>query len=109
MDVVAWPASFRWYEGLYVAVVAAITGLAMVHPNDVRGGLLAVAVVLALPAMVLGLPVLYVAGAAIWNVTGADHGGREWPVTFVYTMVVGATAAVNVMVLRLLRAARRPQ
>lgn len=106
MDVVAWPASFRWYEGLYVAVVAALTAVAMLHPNEVRGGLLAAAVVLALPAMVLGLPVLYLAGAAIWNITGADHGGREWPVTFVYTVVLAATAAVNVMVVRLLRTRR---
>lgn len=109
MDVVAWPASFRWYEGLYVAAVAALTALAMLHPNDVRSGLLAVAVALALPAMVLGLPVLYLAGAAVWNLTGADHGGRGWPVTFVVTVVVGGTAAVNVMVLRLLRSARRAQ
>jgi hypothetical protein len=107
MDVVAWPASLRWYEGLYVAAVAAVMAVAMHDPNSVRSGWFVVALIAALPAMVAGVVVLYVTGAAIWNLTGADQGGATWPVTVVYTVVVAVVASTNVLLFRFLRARPR--
>lgn len=106
MDVVTWPASLRWYEALYVAAVAVLMAVAMHDPNQVRSGWFVLALVAALPAMLAGVAVLYVFGAAAWNLTGADHGGATWPVTLTYTVVVAVVAAVNVMLVRLLRSRR---
>ena len=60
----------------------------------------------ALPAMLAGGLLLYVFGAAAWNLSGADTGGETWPVTLTYTLVVAVVAAVNVMLVRMLRSRR---
>jgi hypothetical protein len=61
---------------------------------------LQVALLVCLPAMVPCLPLLYLAGAAAWNLTGADHGGPAWPVTLTYTAVAVLAASLNVLVMR---------
>jgi hypothetical protein len=61
------------------------------------------ALVVCLPAMVPCLPLLYLAGAAAWNLTGADHGGPVWPVMLTYTAVALLAALLNVLAVRWLR------
>jgi hypothetical protein len=58
--------------------------------------------IVCLPCMILTLPILYVVGAAAWNVTDADSGGPMWPVTAAYTLVFTLTAVANVGLVRLL-------
>jgi hypothetical protein len=58
------------------------------------------ALLVCLPAMVPCLPVLYLAGAAAWNLTGANHGGPAWPVMLTYTAVAVLAACLNVVALR---------
>ena len=61
---------------------------------------------LALPVSLGALPLLYVAGALAWDITDADARGARWPVVLVYTVIVGAAAALNVVVLDALRRER---
>ena len=60
------------------AVVGALVLAAMWDPQRVRTPLLVAAMALSLPAMVPGLPVLYVAGGWAWHLTAADAGGPSW-------------------------------
>ncbi len=87
-------------EVAYVVAVGVITFLATRDPNHFRRGWWVASLVLCLPAMVAVLPVLYVAGAAAWNITGADHGGTAWPVTATYVAVLILAAIVNVVLAR---------
>ena len=80
----------------YVAVVAVLAGSAFSDPHAGVGWLTGAAMLLTLPAMVAALPVLYVVGAAAWNVTNAAGGGPMWPVTLVYIVIFMGTAVANV-------------
>ena len=86
----------------YVGTAAALAASAWSSPDQGPGWQEAAALILTLPAMVVAPPVLYVAGATAWNLSGADDGGPMWPVTVVYALVVGVAALGNVLVLRLL-------
>lgn len=100
----------RWwvFSALYVGVVAALAASAFSSPGEGftwnREG---VAMLLTLPALIPALPLVYVIGAAIWNVTNAGDGGPIWPVTLVYTLMFAAVAAANVWLLRELVKRRR--
>jgi hypothetical protein len=94
-------------EVLYVATVAALTAAATWDPNHFDNTLWVLALLLCLPALVAALPVLYLSAATAWNLTGADDGGVGWPVTATSVVVLCATAAVNVVGLRLLERRRR--
>jgi membrane protein implicated in regulation of membrane protease activity len=87
-------------EAAYVAGVGMVTFLATQHPNHFRPNWWIAALVVCLPAMIAMLPVLYVTGAAAWNITGADNGGVAWPVTATYVGVLVLAAIVNVAVIR---------
>jgi hypothetical protein len=93
-------------RALAVAYVAVVAGLAAVAFSDAGSRFTwqeGAAMVLALPAMVLLLPVLYVVGAAAWNLSGgAGDGGPTWPVTVVYTLAFAGIAVANVWLLRAL-------
>jgi hypothetical protein len=91
--------------GIYVAVVAALAAVSWSSPDAAFNGTEAAALVLTIPAVIVGLPVLYVVGAAAWNLTDADQGGPMWPVTVVYAAMFAAIAVANVWLVRL--AARR--
>ncbi len=54
---------------------------------------------LTLPALLPALPVIYLVGAWVWNVTGADGGGPMWPVTLVYALLFAGVAVANVWLL----------
>jgi hypothetical protein len=94
-------------EVAYVGGVAALTAIATSDPNHFRESAFVTALVLCLPALVAALPVLYVAASTAFNVTGADDGGTSWPVTATYVLVLTATAALNVYLLRTLARRRR--
>ena len=92
-------------EVAYVGVAAALMAFATAGgdaADHVR--LFQVALAVCLPAMVPCLPLLYLAGAAAWNLTGADHGGPAWPVMLTYTAVAVLAAVLNVVALRWWRA-----
>ena len=55
---------------------------------------------LTLPALLPALPVIYVVGALMWNVTDADNGGPMWPVTLVFVLMFCAVALANVALVR---------
>jgi hypothetical protein len=86
--------------GVYVGTVTAVAACAFAGPDQGFSGLEAAALLLTLPAMVVGLPVVYVLGAAAWNLTDADAAGPMWPVTVVYAATFATVAVVNVGLLR---------
>lgn len=95
------------FEIAYVGVAAAPMALATAGgemSDHVR--LFQVALLVCLPAMVPCLPLLYLAGAAAWNLTGADRGGPAWPVMVTYTAVAVLAACLNVVAVRWWRARR---
>ncbi|WP_029287716.1 hypothetical protein [Cellulomonas sp. HZM] len=81
--------------GTYVVIVAVLAALGWrgaeqdVDPAEVA------ALVLTLPALVVGLPFVYVIGSSAWNITGADAGGPMWPVTLAYALTFAVIAAGN--------------
>jgi hypothetical protein len=82
-----------------VAYVGGVTTFAAIAFSD-RNGTFAwsrqgVAMLLTLPALLPALPLIYLAGAAIWNLTNADNGGPMWPVTVWYAALFGAVAVLN--------------
>jgi hypothetical protein len=79
----------------YVAVVAALAAAAFRKPNEGFTWSEAAAMLLTLPMLVPALPVVYVGGAAAWNLTGADTGGPMWPVTVAYAVMFGLIAVAN--------------
>jgi hypothetical protein len=99
--------------GVYVGTVTVLAASAFSDPRQGFSAVEAAALLLTLPAMVVGLPVLYVVGAAAWNLTGADAAGPMWPVTVAYAATFAVIAAANVWLcrslLRLLLARRAPR
>ena len=95
--------------GLYAGIVGVLAASAFWSPSQsFTWSREAVAMLLTLPALIPALPVIYVVGAALWNVTGAsDGGGPMWPVTLVYTLMFVGVAVANVLLLRSLIAGRR--
>lgn len=89
----------------YVAVVASLAAVAFSDPHRGFSWQEGAAMVLSLPALVPLLPVLYLVGAAAWNLTGADSGGPMWPVTVAYSLVFAGIAAANVVLVTALTAA----
>lgn len=98
----------RVLAGLYVVVVAALAASAFWAPDEgFTWGREGVAMLLTLPALIVALPVIYVVGAVVWTLTGADDGGPMWPVTLVYTLLFAGTAVANVWILLIVRRRRR--
>jgi len=91
----------------YVAVVAGLAAFAFSDPHRGFSWQEGAAMVLSLPTLVPLLPVLYVVGAAVWNLTGADSGGPMWPVTVVYSLVFAGIAVANVWVVTTVSAGLR--
>jgi len=86
---------------VYLALVCALAASAFANPNQAFSwGREGVALGLTLPAVVPALPFVYLTGAGIWDVTGADSGGPMWPVTLVYTLMFATVAVVNLWLLR---------
>ncbi len=88
-------------EAAYVALAGGLMAVATAGgdmADHVR--LFQIALLVCLPAMVPCLPLLYLAGAAAWNLADADHGGPVWPVMLTYTAVGVLAALLNVMALR---------
>jgi hypothetical protein len=94
-------------EVSYVVLVIALTLFAASDPNDIRAGAWISALALCLPTIIGVLPVLYIAAAFAWNITGADNGGTTWPVTATYVVVLALTALLNVALVRFLADRRR--
>ena len=65
------------------------------------------AFLLALPMVVVTIPVVYVVGAVAWNVRDALPGDPMWPVTLTFTALFAATALLNVVVAWLVWSRRR--
>jgi hypothetical protein len=55
------------------------------------------AFLLALPMVVVTIPVIYVVGAMAWNVRSGLAGEPMWPVTVTFTALFTATALLNVL------------
>jgi uncharacterized membrane protein YjjB (DUF3815 family) len=89
------------FEVGYVTAVAVLTTVAASNPHEFRRGAWAAVLVLSLPALIPMLPVLYIAGSTVFNITGARDGGTGWPVTVTYMAVFIVTAVVNVVFLRI--------
>lgn len=106
MALSGWRRSPRLGEACYIVAVMLVTAVAMSDPNHPRLPLFIAALVVCLPALVGGLPVLFGAGALAWGLTHADSGGVTWPVTATYTAVLGLTALANVMIVRTRRRTR---
>jgi len=85
---------------VYVGTVTLLAASAFSRPDQGFSTVEAAALLLTLPAMLVGLPVVYVAGAAAWSLTGADAAGPMWPVTVVYALLFAAVAVANVWLLR---------
>ena len=83
----------------YVALVGTLAGVTHSQPNQTFGWAWALCLILCLPVLVIGLPFVYVLGAAVWNVTDAGDGGPMWPVTVVYTVLFCAIAIGNCLLL----------
>jgi hypothetical protein len=86
--------------GLYVAVVAVLTGASF---RDAGQGFSAVelaALVMLLPAVVVALPLIYLVGAGAWSLTDAGDGGPMWPVTVVFVVMFVGVAVANLWLLR---------
>jgi hypothetical protein len=87
----------------YVATVAALTARAFSERGQDHWGAEIAAAALTLPAVVVALPVIYVIGAAAWNVADSQGGGAMWPVTLTFTVLMTAVACANLVLLGLLR------
>lgn len=58
------------------------------------------AFVLLLPSVFVALPVIYVVGAAAWNVREGMAGQPMWPVTLTFTVMFLGFAVANAWVVR---------
>lgn len=98
----------RLLAGLYVGVVSALAASAFASPGETftwnREG---VAMLLTVPALLAALPVIYVVGAVIWNITDAGDGGPMWPVTLAYALMFAGVATANVWLLLVALRTRR--
>ena len=81
----------------YVLVDATLGAIAF-SSDQARPPVEIAAFLLALPAVVVTIPVIYVLGAAAWNLSAAMPGRPMWPVTLTFTGLFAATALLNVMV-----------
>jgi ABC-type dipeptide/oligopeptide/nickel transport system permease subunit len=88
---------------LYVGIVGVLAGLGNAGRNQGPSWMWVAAIVLTLPAFVLALPITYVIGSSIWNITDAGNGGPMWPVTVVYAVLFAAIAVANLVLLALTR------
>lgn len=88
--------------GLYVGAVAALAARAFWSPDAGFTWGEGAALLLTVPVIIPALPLIYVVGAGIWNVTEAGDGGPMWPVTVVYTLMFAAVAVGNVWLARVL-------
>ncbi len=79
----------------YVATVAALAAASFSDPQGQVTRQEVAVLLLTLPAVAPLLPVLYVAGATAWNLTGAAEGSPMWPVTVTYTLVFVGIAVAN--------------
>jgi ABC-type dipeptide/oligopeptide/nickel transport system permease subunit len=104
----------RLVAAAYVATVAGLTAAAFSSHEGVVWAEVA-AGILALPALVPALPVIYVLGAVVQGLVDSpgsgsasswapgDPGGPVWPVTLTFTVLMTLVACVNVELVRLLR------
>jgi hypothetical protein len=93
---------------VYVAAVTCLGASAFWTPNEAfTWNREAVALLLSLPALCLGIFAIYVLGPLAWNATNASNGGPMWPVTLVYTIIFAAMAIANVWLVRTLIKWRR--
>jgi hypothetical protein len=86
----------------YVVAVAGLAATAFAHPNNDPGWANVTVALATLPVLIPLLPVVYVLGAATWNLTGADNGGPAWVITIVYTLLFTGAAVANVVAVRFL-------
>jgi hypothetical protein len=86
---------------VYVGAVSVLAASAFWTPDEpFTWDREAVAMLLTLPALLAGLPVIYLLGAAMWHITNATGGGPMWPVTLVYTLMFAGMATANVLIVR---------
>jgi hypothetical protein len=79
----------------YVVAVAGLTARAFSDAQQDHWGAEIAAAVLTLPTIVAAMPVIYVIGAAAWNI------GPMWPVTLTFVLMMSGVACANVALLRL--------
>ena len=103
------PTLLRCVSVAYVAAVAALTAKAFSSPDPGFTWTEATAMLATLPAILGAMPVVYLGGALIWNLTGADDGGPMWPVTLVYTVIFAGAAVANLWLVRALVHVLRPR
>lgn len=97
---------WRMAAATYVLVEATLGAIAF--SSDVaRPPVEIAAFVLALPALVATILVLYVVGAWAWDVRDGLAGQPMWPVTVTFTLLFAATAILNVMLVWLVWSTRR--
>ena len=92
---------------LYVGVVSGLSASAFWSPDQGVTWREALAMLLTLPVLIPALPVIYVLGAAAWNLTDADSTGPMWPVTLLYTLMFAGVAVANVCLLVFVRRRQR--
>jgi len=81
---------------VYVLVDAGLGAIAF-SSDDARPAIEIAAFVLALPAVVVTVGVIYVGGAMGWNLRDALPGDPMWPVATTFAALFAATAITNVM------------
>ena len=93
---------------IYVATVTALGASAFWTSSEGVTWREQTALVLLLPAVVVGIFAIYGIVPLAWQVTGADNGGPHWPITLVYTVLFAAMALANVALVHRLYRWRRP-
>ena len=95
-------ASRTLVEFAYVVGVAGLMAHGVRDPRHPVLWAVALAGILTLPTIVAMLPFLYLGAALAWNVTGADLGGRLWPMTVLYAGALTTAACGDVALLRVI-------
>jgi hypothetical protein len=91
----------RTLAAVYIAAVTTLGASAFWTPiEEFTWNREAAALLLSLPALVVGIFAIYVLGPIAWHATNASSGGPMWPVTLVYTIIFAAMAITNVWLIR---------
>jgi hypothetical protein len=90
------PLPWRLVAVGYVLVDTILGAVAFSSDRD-RPTVEVAAFLLALPAVVVTIPGIYVVGALAWNLRDALAGRPMWPVTVTFTCLFALTALANVL------------
>lgn len=100
LDVRRLPAAWRLVALAYVVLETALAAYAFSGEAAHQRAEIT-AFVLALPAMIVAIPVVYLVGAAAWSLRDQHAGHPIWPVTVTFALLFAVTATANVVLVRL--------